>query len=403
MSLFPGVFFASSYRGYFHDSLKRLQNYVDPCYLDILPCILDAPPLSMSATTSAYDKYSIICPFNAPNVLDPGFLGFLSDSIIQDLNNDLCRIFFDNSNEKCSESIIHSLLLSLAERGVSNLRAINLICQDRALPGKTDIRVYSHDFFIVRCIDSLMADILPRFSPLQKPSYLFLCLNATPRPLRVWTLLELMKSGLWGPSTSKSQCLVSFPGFEYCKESGLDIVLLHKALIRHGFDDPQAYILWLSKNAPFVVDNTSRLGNDLADVVDPDVYRDTLCSIVTETECHPSAIRVTEKTIKAFAMGHLPIVVGNRSSLDLVGQFGFETFDGYVDESYDSISEMPQRIRSVIDNAVRLSQRLEKDESLICSIREIGMANKAWALKDFHSNYASRWTNPILDAISSWE
>jgi hypothetical protein len=400
MDTLPRVYFTSSYKGYFYDSLQRLETSLDPHNRDLATQILRSWNLPEESHLPECDKYSLICPFNAPNASDPSFFSFLTERIVGDINNHACRVFFDNSNERCSVGIVEQLLRSLSDKGIRSTNGIRLICQDRALGAMVSIKVYPHDFFIVRSVCKLTEQVLPTLTHKKKPTHLFLCLNATPRPLRVWSLLELMRSNLWGPNALETCCLVSFPGFQYCKESGLDLEKLHLRLKSFGFENPGFYTSWLRANAPFIVDRTPYTGNDLSDIIDQSSYEHTVSSIVTETECYPSVRRVTEKTIKAFSMGHLPIVIGNKLSLSLAREFGFETFSDIIDEDYDFIGDMPSRIQCAIKTASVLRERVLSDNGVILKIREIGKSNTAWATSGFPRQYSLSFTEPILKAIN---
>jgi hypothetical protein len=391
------VYFSSSYRGYFYDSLSRLRGGLDSVHRDLAACVLDAGDLSTAGgLVRRVDSYSIVCPFNAHDVCQDYFLGFVTDEIVADINRGSCRVFFDNSNERCSERIIAGVVEALAARGVVNLEGVSVLCQDRRLVGRVPVSVLAHDFFVVRSADVLARQILPNLRLSDQPRRLFLCLNATPRPLRVWTIVELIRAGLWGPGVPEECCAVSFPGLDYSKESGLELDHFHAQLRQAGCPDPEVWTSWLQRNAPFVVDPIAATGNELADVIYAPSYVNTLASIVTETECLPGVQRITEKTFKAVAMGHLPIVVGNQDSMALLERFGFESFAAIVDQSYDSEFDLQARVHKAIQVAQDLRRRIAEQPQLVGQIRAIGAANMDWARTGFASHYARTWTQPIL-------
>lgn len=395
------IFFSSSFRGYFHDSLTRLCDGLDPMHRDLAGRVLRAGDLhAEDDLTKRGETYSLICPFNAHDVHQDYFLGFLSDEIVADINRGACRVFFDNSNERCSKRIIANVVAALVARGVVNLSTVSVICQDRGLVGTVPVAVLVHDFFVVRIADVLAREILPGLRLSDQPQRLFLCLNATPRPLRVWTLIELIRAGLWGAEAPEECCAVSFPGFDYGKESGLELDHFHARLRQAGCPDPEVWTSWLQRNAPFVVDPVAATGNELADVIHPPSYGNTLASIVTETECLPGVQRITEKTVKAVAMGHLPIVVGNQDSLALLERFGFESFSTVVDQSYDAESDLQARVQRAIQVAQDLRRTVAERPEVVQQIREIGAANMAWAQSGFARHYARTWTQPILRQLT---
>ncbi|MFP3519931.1 hypothetical protein SB766_27495, partial [Pseudomonas sp. SIMBA_077] len=79
---------------------------------------------------------------------------------------------------------------------------------------------------------------------------------------------------------------------------------------------------------PILIDSFQQGGNDLSQNIVPDLFYRSVSSLVTETEfSNGSMKRITEKSIKAYCMGHPAIIFGNPGSLDIIRSFGFQTFD----------------------------------------------------------------------------
>lgn len=64
---------------------------------------------------------------------------------------------------------------------------------------------------------------------------------------------------------------------------------------------------------------------------------------------------LTEKTFKAIAHGQPFIIVGTPGLLKLLRSYGYKTFNGFIDESYDSIQDHQQRMAAIITEIRRLS------------------------------------------------
>jgi hypothetical protein len=64
-----------------------------------------------------------------------------------------------------------------------------------------------------------------------------------------------------------------------------------------------------------------------------------------ETESTDTVLRFTEKSLQALANGHLTLIIGNHGVLSLLRRYGFQTFSPWIDESYDEISDLDERLR----------------------------------------------------------
>lgn len=76
-------------------------------------------------------------------------------------------------------------------------------------------------------------------------------------------------------------------------------------------------------------------------------YQDSFCSIVSESNDGSDEIFITEKVWKAIINKHLFIVHGNHRVLHCLRNYGFKTFVGHIDESYDEIIDQEQKINSL--------------------------------------------------------
>jgi hypothetical protein len=70
-----------------------------------------------------------------------------------------------------------------------------------------------------------------------------------------------------------------------------------------------------------------------------DECAESLLYLVTETVATGRRHHLTEKTFKPIAMGMPFIIVGTRGSLEYLRSYGFRTFEGIWDESYDSAED----------------------------------------------------------------
>jgi hypothetical protein len=78
-----------------------------------------------------------------------------------------------------------------------------------------------------------------------------------------------------------------------------------------------------------------------------DQSADSLLYLVTETVADGRRLHLTEKTFKPIALGMPFVLVATAGSLEYLRSYGFKTFGHIWDESYDTILDPHDRIRSV--------------------------------------------------------
>jgi hypothetical protein len=322
----------------------------------------------------------------------------LEPEVLEDVRGGRAVLVFDLSNEGplYDPEIFRELYRWLAQRSVPAPRCIWL-AQNRALElaaradpqGPTPgLRFVHYDFFIkvAAWLFSPQSDRHPlapdpaawagRLFDAGRKDRMLLCLNATPRLQRILTVAALDHHQLLEES------LVSFPGFQYAKEG----ISLDQAL---SFVDQQEQlrhlrpaVLRLAGLPRRRVDHFAEIGNQLVAKVDPTLYERTFLSLVTESDFSNGAVdRVTEKTAKAFCMGHPTLVVGNPNAVRFMTALGFQDWDQVLDRRIDAIADPATRFTAVIEETRGQVARIRADaDAWIDATREVGRFNLQHAL-----------------------
>lgn len=114
--------------------------------------------------------------------------------------------------------------------------------------------------------------------------------------------------------------------------------------------------------------------------------------LVTETAMNYPYPLITEKTWKAIVYSRPFIIIGPVGCIDLLKQYGFETFDSFWDESYDNILDTSQRlcyIANIVENLAKLS---------LTEIKDIVIASQK-IFEHNLNNYINNFGTIVIDNI----
>jgi hypothetical protein len=94
-----------------------------------------------------------------------------------------------------------------------------------------------------------------------------------------------------------------------------------------------------------------------------DESAESLLYLVTETVATGRRLHLTEKTFKPIALGMPFVIVGTQGSLKYLRSYGFRTFEGIWDESYDDAEDdvRIERITSLLRSLDELSPEGKQD------------------------------------------
>jgi hypothetical protein len=102
-------------------------------------------------------------------------------------------------------------------------------------------------------------------------------------------------------------------------------------------------------------------------------YSQTGIEIVLETLFDDTRWHLTEKSLRPIACGKPFMLAATPGSLQYLRHYGFETFSGLIDESYDLIVEPHLRLQAIVKEMQRISQlsstekcKLYTDLDIIC-------------------------------------
>jgi hypothetical protein len=94
-----------------------------------------------------------------------------------------------------------------------------------------------------------------------------------------------------------------------------------------------------------------------------DESAESLLYLVTETVATGCRHHLTEKTFKPIALGMPFVIVGTKGSLEYLRSYGFRTFEGIWDESYDNAEDdvRIERIASLLRSLDEMSPEGKQD------------------------------------------
>lgn len=150
-------------------------------------------------------------------------------------------------------------------------------------------------------------------------------------------------------------------------------------------------------------------------------YATTAVEVVLETLFDDSRHYLTEKTLRPIACGRPFILTATAGSLEYLKKYGFETFSGLIDETYDTIVNPRERLLAILQEIKRISKlELSEKKSLWSKLYAIAERNKklffsqAWhykIVKEFKDNFdlatsqltvSGHYQNKI-DQLASWD
>jgi imidazoleglycerol phosphate dehydratase HisB len=109
-----------------------------------------------------------------------------------------------------------------------------------------------------------------------------------------------------------------------------------------------------------------------------DQSAESMLYLITETVATGRRHHITEKTFKPIALGMPFVIVGTQGSLEYLRSYGFRTFDGIWDESYDQADD---------------SVRIERIASLLRSLDELSTEAKQDLFEQCHEVIEHNWNH----------
>jgi len=102
----------------------------------------------------------------------------------------------------------------------------------------------------------------------------------------------------------------------------------------------------------------------------------TNCSIILET-VYDQRIHLTEKTLRPLACGHPFLILNGAGALEKIREYGFQTFQPYINESYDTEQDPVKRMDMVLGEINRINSSSKKYQQWIWDgCQEIADYNK---------------------------
>lgn len=99
----------------------------------------------------------------------------------------------------------------------------------------------------------------------------------------------------------------------------------------------------------------------LSQIVPIEIYNQTAYSLVAETNYSNHYSFYTEKTVKPILGQRLFITLSGQHALRNLRALGFKTFDGIIDETYDTIEPFEERFRAALEQVRLLSRRDQRE------------------------------------------
>lgn len=171
---------------------------------------------------------------------------------------------------------------------------------------------------------------------------LFLCYNNRPHPHRALLYAALVDRGLNHRGRVSYNPMWNSPNETMFREYDPNLLERSRSVIATG----------QSIGEPSVIHDAGK--------ITVEDYRNTFCSVVTETLVNPDVLFISEKTWKPIVMGHPFMILGSPGTLTYLQSRGYKTFHRWFDETYDRELSAAKRTKIIVDELERLSRMSER-------------------------------------------
>ena len=200
------------------------------------------------------------------------------------------------------------------------------------------------------------------------------------REYRLCFTEQIIKNGL------RQHCKMSF--------SPWDGVLYYQ----HSFINPEFQLVNYDLHNFFSAN--LHTANASADYCGTD-YASSGVEVVLETLFDDTRWHLTEKALRPIACGRPFLLMASPGSLQYLRQYGFKTFAGLLDESYDTIQNPRQRLQAVIKEMSRISALSQQEKiQLFSRLNHIAEQNKHHFFNRFFDQVQQEYVTNMSQAIT---
>ena len=144
----------------------------------------------------------------------------------------------------------------------------------------------------------------------------------------------------------------------------------------------------------------SHTANASADYCSVD-YANSGIEVVLETLFDDTRWHLTEKALRPIACGRSFLLMAAPGSLHYLRQYGFKTFSGLLDESYDTIQNPRQRLQAVITEMSRVVNLPQQEKiQLFVKLNQVAEHNKHHFFNNFFDRVKQEYISNIDHAIT---
>jgi hypothetical protein len=124
-------------------------------------------------------------------------------------------------------------------------------------------------------------------------------------------------------------------------------------------------------------------------------YATTGIEVALETLFDDRRLHLTEKTLRPIACGRPFILAATQGSLQYLKQYGFQTFDGIIDETYDTIADPRERLTAIVQEIKRISL-LSRDQKKL-------LWEKLYAIAEHNKTlfFSDEWHDRIVQEFQT--
>lgn len=279
----------------------------------------------------------------------------LNPRIQQDVCNHLCKIIFIQHHEAQSGSTIPDALLLHLNLYIANnnIPPAEVYYIHGNLRGQETMDIYGFQFNYLGVNPCEHWNAPIGTTPVKYTGdKLLLNYNRQPRNHRIIIIAELLRHQLL------DRCLVSFNTVEgnlHWADGALIFNVGNNRHIRYADETIMPYAKQLGDIQPLRLETQTT--DNLAITLYKPHYEESFISLVTETFAFETDILlISEKSWKPILFGHPFMIFGNYGTLAQLKQWGYRTFDKWIDESYDLNLPFEDRVQVIIKEILRFSK-----------------------------------------------